>query len=465
MAINSWLQTNIERVLGSLHSPTTPLSFIVEVETGWLERVEQSLSTISNVSVGRTAFRFIEVAAPAEVAEVLSRIPGVKAISYNMPKKILPLPRIGQFTSIEDPILGKVSIDQVISPSKLLGFDLLLPVSPWRFNLHHGPTGTIEIIATGDSRAVVLDIPTVLKGRGVTVAVLDTGWAPLVSIYRGKAYSTCMTDPTPWDGHGHGTWVASAACGSRDPAPLGLCLGLAEESNLVCIKVLNGTFGFGSTMDILKGIELAVEKGAKVISMSLGSDVCQGGCRVCPECVIITELSAKGIVFCIAAANSGPESWTIGCPGCSPEGISVGSVSMTDYPKPAWFSSRGPQNAANRELLAINSRTSKPDVLAPGGGRALEDSTPDEVILSGEVGWARMMYTGLPDPHGAFKGTSQATPHIAGLIACLLEGGRIVDTEGFKQVCEKNQPLKSPDTGWGAVKMSWFSRGGVEEMK
>ena len=225
---------------------------------------------------------------------------------------------------------------------------------------------------------------------------------------------------------------------------------MAPEANLISVKVLHGVFGFGMSMDIIKGMELAVEKGARVISMSLGSEDSQGTEAEDPECIVINELAQKGIFFLIASGNSGPGERTIGAPGCASGAITVGSVSLTDYPAPAWFSSRGRQAKSNPN------GDPKPDILSPGGGRSLEVLKPDEVLLSSGFGWMASIYTGLVDFHAAMKGTSQATPACAGLIACLLEAGKIQTPQDFKRICAEKGHTKSPEDGWGVVKLSWF---------
>jgi len=456
MALNPWL----EKKLAAL--PNTPpegvtLNLLVECYPSALEMVKRELQAMPDVSVGRTAFRFIEATVPLPLIRRVAAMTGVFMVHYNMPKKIFRLPRPGQFTSIFDPLIGEIKLDEVICPRDRLTPALLLPLS-LRFFQAKGPLGEVNIIPTSQSRMVIRDVESPLTGNGVTLAVLDTGWAPQVQILRARPFSTCSTDPTPFDGHGHGSWCTSAAGGVRGRGFFGECEGVAPGADLVHVKVLHGLFGFGNEMDIIKGMETARQMGARVISMSLGGDTCQGGCDNCPECLMVKELSREGVISVIAAGNSGPERWTIGCPGCSPAAITVGSVSIMDQPRPAWFSSRGPQNPENAGIMEITPDAMKPDVLAPGGGRAQEETKPDEVLYSGEYGVMAGMYSGVKEPLGydGMHGTSQATPHVAGLVACLLEGGLISSAETFKHACaEKGQP-KDAGSGWGVVKLSWF---------
>lgn len=445
--VNPWLDDQLKKT----HSPEW-LNLIVEVrDPKQIEAVKQQLRAISGLSISRQAFNMIDIKAPTEMVAVIGAIPGV-TVHYNMPKRILSLPPVGKIRSIIDPLIGEVKIDNVIMPKDRVNLDMVLPLSPLRFIRQLGVAGEVRMIPTDESRKVVLDVPTTLTGKGVKVAILDTGAATLCPQSLGVlGRSTCLLDPLPMDFHGHGSWCLNAATGRKATGFFGTVLGVAPEADQISIKVLHGVFGFGQTFDVIKGIEKAVQMGAKVISLSLGGDECQGTEDEDPECKVINSLSDQGIIFCVAVGNGGPGGWSVGSPGCASKAITVGSVSMTDYPRPASFSSRGPQNKNNPD------GDMKPDCLCPGGGRADGDSSPDEVIYSGEEGWAKGMYSGVQlDLAGAFHGSSQATPHCAGLVACLLEGGLIRSTEDFKRVCAEKGHPKTSDDGWGVCRLSWF---------
>ncbi|MDP3062739.1 MAG: hypothetical protein Q8O40_05960, partial [Chloroflexota bacterium] len=235
MPLNPWLAAKLALIPNSWPEDVS-LSLIVETPPGLEQLVQTQLGEIAGVRVGRRARNYIEAVVPLPFIRRVSNLTGVFMVHYNMPTRIvqfepplrptLSLPFLDQLVTRFDPLVGYVTIDDVVVPRKLIGPDMLLPFSPMRI-LARYPLGEFEFIPTIRSRDVLLDVPTTLTGRGVTVAVLDTGWAPLVSIYRGKALSTCSTDPQPLDGHGHGSWVNSAAVGSRDVGPLGTCLGVA----------------------------------------------------------------------------------------------------------------------------------------------------------------------------------------------------------------------------------------------
>jgi len=458
--LNPWLEEKLRKVkLGP-----EILSLILEVEPEAREDVKREASEISGVSIERQAFNFIEVRAPVEAVAALERIPGVRVVHYSMPKRIVQLPPLGKLTSIFDPLIGEVRIDDVICPRNRLLPDLVLPFSPIRAMsaplpflrikpLVRGPLGEVNLIPTSESRRVVRDVESPLSGKGVKVAILDTGGVAFHPQTLGmECISACSSDPTPLDYHGHGSWTSSASTGARAVGMFGRMEGVAPGASRLHIKVLNGMFGFGNSFDIIKGMELAWARGAKVVSMSLGGEECQGGCENCPECKVVDALSREGIIFCIAAGNSGPDAWTIGCPGCAPSGITVASVSITDYPRVAHWNSRGPSNKANKD----KAYEPKPDIAAPGGGRAEEGAEPDEVLYSGEEGWMKGIYHGNKLDIGAcMHGTSQATPHLAGLCALLVEAGYNT-AEEIKSVFAAKGHEKNIEEGWGVAKLSWF---------
>jgi len=458
--LNPWLEDKLKKVrLGP-----EMLSLILEVEPVIMEDVKREAAGISEVTIERQAFNFIEVTAPVEAIPALERIPGVRVVHYSMPKRIFQLPSMGRLTSILDPLIGEVRIDNVICPRGRLLPDLILPFSPLRAMsvplpllrikpLIRGPLGDINLIPTSESRRVIRDVDSPLSGKGVKVAILDTGGVAFHPQTLGmECISACSSDPTPLDYHGHGSWTSSASTGGRAVGMFGRMEGVAPGASRLHIKVLNGMFGFGNSFDIIKGMELAWARGAKVVSMSLGGDECQGGCENCPECKVINALSQEGMIFCVAAGNSGPGEWTLGCPACAEQAITVASVSITDYPMVSYWSSRGPTNIENKG----KPYEPKPDIAAPGGGRAEDGAEPDEVLYSGEEGWMKGMYHGNKLDIGAcMHGTSQATPHLSGFCALLVEAGYNT-AEEIKSVFAAKGHEKTIRDGWGVAKLSWF---------
>ncbi|MFJ5776057.1 S8 family peptidase [Streptomyces sp. NPDC093094] len=232
-------------------------------------------------------------------------------------------------------------------------------------------------------------------GKGVKIAVLDTGvdatHPDLKTQVKASKNFTAAADAS--DRFGHGTHVASIAAGTGAKSG-GKYKGVAPGATILNGKVLDDT-GSGDDSGILAGMEWAAAEGADVVNLSLGGP---DGPGVDPLEAAVDKLSAeKGILFAIAAGNSGPE--TVGSPGSADAALTVGAVDDTDVLAP--FSSTGPR---------VGDGAIKPDVTAPGVD--ITAASAKGSVIEQEVG---------ENPAGylTISGTSMATPHVAGAAAIL----------------------------------------------
>jgi subtilisin family serine protease len=182
---------------------------------------------------------------------------------------------------------------------------------------------------------------------------------------------------------------------------------------LIDAKVL-GDNGQGSDAGVVRGMSWAASQGADIISLSLGA---AGG--VTSACSREADALAKdGIVVVIAAGNSGPKLGTIGSPGCAEKAITVGSVDQKN--KVTDYSSRGP-------VLDLTGKSlNKPDIVAPGGGvSSYSGCFYAPGIISGKSFDTKdnecTLYDDRKVKYQKMSGTSQATPHVTGACALLLE--------------------------------------------
>lgn len=201
-------------------------------------------------------------------------------------------------------------------------------------------------------------------GKGVTIAVLDTGVHPHPD-FEGRLLGQVdfvQGLPIAYDDNGHGTHVSGCAAGDGTMSE-GIHKGMASEANIIGVKVLSGA-GSGRNSDIIKGIQWCIENkdelGIRVINMSLGGPSSKDW-ENDPINQAVKAAHDAGIVVLAAAGNEGPNRKTVGSPGNSPDAITVGAADDKDTPDPsddtmAEFSSRGPTKDGRH----------KPDIVAPG---------------------------------------------------------------------------------------------------
>lgn len=260
-----------------------------------------------------------------------------------------------------------------------------------------------------------------LTGKGVTVAVVDTGIFAhpdfTVPENRIAAFVDLVNNrKDPYDDNGHGTHVAGIVAGNGSRSN-GLYQGIAPAARLVGVKVLDA-YGSGVLSNVIRGIQWCVRQkerlDIRVINLSLGAPA-QDSFRDDPLCQAVQAAWQRGIVVCVAAGNDGPAAGTIATPGIHPRVITVGASDDRGNANRlddtvAQFSSRGPTIDGYH----------KPDLLAPGV--AITAPAARRSILSLAQGSSRRDYTTL-------SGTSMATPVCAGVVALLLQ----------------NEPTLSPD--------------------
>ncbi len=271
-----------------------------------------------------------------------------------------------------------------------------------------------------------------LDGTGSTVAVLDTGWDPAHPDLAGQVADarnfTEDADPegqAAVDRQGHGTHVAATVAGTG-AASGGTHRGVAPGADLLIGKVL-GDDGSGYEDWIIAGMEWAVEQGADVVSMSLGTDWASDGTD--PMSQAVDRLSVESdTLFVVAAGNMGPDEGTVGSPGAATSALTVGAVDKQD--QPASFSSRGPR---------IGDGAVKPEVVAPGVG----------IVAARAAGTA--LGSLLDEHYTSLNGTSMATPHVAGAAAILAQQHPDWTDEQLKQrLVSSSTPLDEAVSFQGA---------------
>ncbi len=161
-----------------------------------------------------------------------------------------------------------------------------------------------------------------IDGTGIRVAVIDSGvdyyhpsligWGPHGKVIGGHNFIN--PDHRPIDTDGHGTQVAGVIAAD------GQVTGVAPKAKILAYKVTEGSKG-ASTDLISKAIDKAIDDGADIINISLGTGKIDEKIERA-----ISRAFKQGVFVVTAAGNEGPDISTIGSPGRNPGSITVGAT-------------------------------------------------------------------------------------------------------------------------------------------
>jgi len=257
-------------------------------------------------------------------------------------------------------------------------------------------------------------------GRGVTVAVVDTGIGWLPGLFKGVngrlndriiAWKD-FVDKTriPFDPNGHGSHVAGIIANS-DIGEDDEWNGVAPGVRLVGVRVLNKS-GFGTYEQVIKGIDWVVQNKQKynirVMNLSLVSTATSPYWSD-PLNRAVTAAWAHGIVVVVAAGNGGSGPMTIGVPGNNPYAITVGAFT-DNYTPLDWNDDYiTPFSAAGPTLDGF----AKPDIVAPGA-HMISNMLPNSYVARNHLAnWESSTYFSM-------AGTSQSAAVVSGISALIL---------------------------------------------
>ena len=249
-------------------------------------------------------------------------------------------------------------------------------------------------LTTGSASVIVAVVDTGIRShpdlQGITVQGSDP--------FGGDSDPTdpgCSVDPTDYS---HGMHVAGTidADTNNGAGVAGINWGGAAGTKIMPIRVLgemDGQCGVGTDDVAAQGITYAVDHGAKVINLSMGSST---GSQSLQDAV---DYAYNHGVTVVAAA--GNESGPVDYPAAYPHVIAVAATACDN--SQASYSNIGPQVA----------------VAAPGGD--------PNTLCNGDQNTGYVWSTSWSPASGnvylGMAGTSMATPHVSGLVALMISRG------------------------------------------
>lgn len=257
-------------------------------------------------------------------------------------------------------------------------------------------------------------------GRGVTVAVVDTGLGDhpgLTTNIDGNQNDRIVGwvdfvegQRTPRDPNGHGTHVAGIIANSQT-GPDGRMNGVAPGVRLVGVRVIDAN-GYGTYERVIQGIQWVVQNkdvfDIKVLNLSLVAPV-QSPYWADPLNQAVMQAWAQGITVVAAAGNGGPAPLTLGSPGNNPYVITAGAFTDNFTPRDWSDDYITPFSAAGPTLDGFV----KPDVIAPGA-HMISSMLPSSQLNQNHAG------NRLSPFYFSMAGTSQSTAVVSGIAALML---------------------------------------------
>lgn len=251
-----------------------------------------------------------------------------------------------------------------------------------------------------------LDATNVLQsrysGRGIKVAVLDTGFDELHPDFQGRHIVTTsfLSDGNPMDIQGHGTHCIGTAMGPKFPTQSGAQrYGCAYKAEIYAGKVIhgnglddNGEDGFAWLSVVLDGIEWAIKEKCRIINLSLGIRRNENSQHYNNYLQLFDEVSNEAL-HPAPQRNPGPGTLIV---------AATGNEGAEQAVLPAHCNSILAVGAVDPTLAEWQFSNKGADILAPGVD--IVSSVPREM-----------------NRYAKKSGTSMATAHVSGIAAMWAE--------------------------------------------
>lgn len=263
----------------------------------------------------------------------------------------------------------------------------------YRYDHFRAPNDSLYSFQYAPARIGMLGAWDITTGsNGVVVAVIDTGVNadhPDLQDNLLPGYNFVEGNEEPDDDVFHGTFVSGiiAARGDNGMGVAGLCW----QCRILPIRSL-GSDG-GTLGSIAQGVRYAVDRGARIINMSLGASANSTLLRDA-----VNYALSKNVLVVAASGNAGEENNEIAYPAAYPGVLSVGATDVND------------------QIAPFSTNNTNVQISAPGVNVASTGNDQD-------------LYA-----YGAYDGTSFAAPIVSGVAALMLSVNPSLSAEQLKQI-------------------------------
>jgi len=428
------------------------------------------LLAVSTASLGSPAARALTLVVPTGLGQLLTTYDGAAVVRG-----------IAEFGSVPgaSQVAALEGLGLVVQPMRHVPLALVAgPVASMEAAVATGaaedvyPDLSIELLDTASSDAMGSALPRAagFTGKGVTVAVVDSGCDAShpdladhvvhnVKLYSAE-YASLPPDASnrivvanetgPYQntdiGGGHGTHVAGIVAADSTTDPTGGRYGVAPDASLICYSIGEILF----TTAVVTAYDHMLDQpdlwGIDVVNNSWGNSFRQFDPRD-PVSVVTKAVADLGVVVVFASGNSGSEDAEMSLNPFSeaPWVISVAAGSLDHHRGD--FSSNG--------LVYDNSQ---PTQIGGGGhtwwtgdriGVYHPDVTAPGVDISSTCDTVGSVIGPCPPPdygQAVASGTSMASPHIAGAAAVLLQANPSLTPDQVRSALQATAtPVAAPD--------------------
>jgi subtilisin family serine protease len=213
------------------------------------------------------------------------------------------------------------------------------------------------------------------------------------------------------DDHGHGTHVAGIVAARQNNGIGGS--GLAPTAKILPVKVLDSTMS-GTTDTLALGIRYAVDRGAKILNVSVNTDAATDTVKAA-----VRYAGERGAIIVASSGNNGRNIDLLGSYiAAFPDAAIVSVAAMTEQGR-LW-------NRANTGLLSVDLAAPGERIVSTTSGSSYQSRTGTSAAAPFVAGAMALLSAARPDlPMSALRATIIATTRRNDILASLIGGAQL----------------------------------------